>query len=323
MEIAESFGKLFRSGWRPGRSILLCSWDGEEYGLIGSTNFGERHAKVLTKNAVVYLNVDMAVAGKKLMVKATPSLANLISSTLSRIPDPELNQSLLESWDKYLGALGSGSDFSVFLDHLGIISADISFKGEYGVYHSVFDSFHWMEKFGDPEFKYHKAMSQLWGLLAMRIADSRVLAFDYRAYGDRLTYLVNGMKSDFAEFGIDFSPLLSASQNLSLAGISFLKKLDLLRSEGLDSFARKFNSRGYLAERLFLDEDGIPMRKWFKHIVQAPGLDSGYGAVPFPGIVDALEAGNLSQALTQLERVVSRINQVASFVSSNTELALK
>eukprot|EP00475_Leptophrys_vorax_P039791 TRINITY_DN724_c0_g1_i2.p1 TRINITY_DN724_c0_g1~~TRINITY_DN724_c0_g1_i2.p1 ORF type:complete len:655 (+),score=174.54 TRINITY_DN724_c0_g1_i2:1585-3549(+) len=308
LELARGFGSLLQSGWRPSRSIVLCSWDGEELGLLGSTNFGETHADDLSKNAVAYLNVDSAVSGSKLKISLSPSLNPFVSEVLKDIADPvDMSSSLYDTWNKKAGVLGSGSDYTVFLHHLGVASADFSFAGgdKYGVYHSVYDSFYWMEQFGDPHFKLHQTMAQFWGLTALRLAEAAVLPFDYSFYASQLASYLDEVEKMATDAGqpIDFSPLANSILNLAESGLPE------------KTFLESCKGNLFLAEREFLVPEGLPGRIWFKHLIQAPGLDTGYGAVVFPSIVDALQSGNYTLAALEVPRVAARINAAADFLN--------
>ena len=181
LEVARGLGKLLRTGWRPRRTLILCSWDGEEYGLLGSTAWAEQRGPALQQTALAYLNVDVGVAGRDLSVHASPLLAPAIRGAVARLTDPATRQPLAQVWDGVVGDLGSGSDYTVFLDRLGISSVDLSFRRKeaqasaYGVYHSVYDSFSYVEQQVDPDFQYHVLQSQLWGLLALRLASEHVV----------------------------------------------------------------------------------------------------------------------------------------------------
>src|SRR5437763_2356446 len=194
LEAGRAFGQLLKQGWKPRRTIILCSWDGEEYGLIGSTEWAEENAAELQEKAVAYLNVDVAVSGPNYGVSSVPSLWKLIRGATRDVKDPTTGKTLYQQWqdrareqrgeldeesEARIGPLGSGSDYTPFLQHLGIASTDMGFGGDYGVYHSAFDSFYWMSHFGDPDFRYHVAAAQLWGTMAMRLADADGLPFDY------------------------------------------------------------------------------------------------------------------------------------------------
>src|SRR5690349_9372652 len=168
LEVGHGFGELLKQGWKPRRTIILCSWDAEEYGLIGSTEWAEDLAPYLTQKAVAYLNLDAAVSGSNFGASSVPSLWKLLRAVTQEIKDPKSGNSVFQQWNKNntparIQALGSGSDYTPFLQHLGVPSTDMSFNGDYGVYHSAYDSFYWMDHFGDPSFQYHVAVSQLWG----------------------------------------------------------------------------------------------------------------------------------------------------------------
>jgi len=204
LEVARSFGTLLRKGWRPRRTIMLCSWDGEEYGLLGSTAWGELHASLLSEKAVAYLNVDVGVSGRDLSVHVSGLLSGVVRGAINDLTDPASGKPLSQVWDGVMGDLGSGSDYTVFLDRLGIPSLDLSFRQKqaptlYGVYHSVYDSFSYMQQQIDPEFKYHVLQSQLWGLIALRLSEKRVvplapaaLALDLHRYIGYIKGLLDG-----------------------------------------------------------------------------------------------------------------------------------
>src|SRR5260370_20519465 len=210
LEMARGFGRLLKSGWKPRRTIILCSWDGEEYGLIGSTEWAEENATELQQKAVAYLNVDVAVAGANYSVSSVPSLWKLIRAVTHDVRDPKTGKSVYQAWAEHnrenlpeaelydantgaakpveprIGPLGSGSDYTPFLQHLGVPSTDMGFGGDYGVYHSAYDSFYWMTHFGDPDFAYHVAAAQLWGTMGLRLADAEGLPFDYTDYANQI-----------------------------------------------------------------------------------------------------------------------------------------
>src|SRR5256886_266309 len=203
LEVGRAFGQLLKSGWQPRRTIILCSWDGEEYGLIGSTEWAEDNAAELQQKAVAYLNVDVAVDGPNYGASSVPSLWKLIRGATREVKDPKTGKTINQIWNERareqrnetdkdydaearISPLGSGSDYTPFLQHLGIASTDMGFNGDYGVYHSAYDSFYWMTHFGDPDFVYHVAAAQLWGTMAMRLADADGLSFDYTDYANQI-----------------------------------------------------------------------------------------------------------------------------------------
>src|SRR5689334_5570647 len=211
LEVGHGFGELLKQGWKPRRTIILCSWDAEEYGLVGSTEWAEEMADDLRTKAVAYLNLDAAVSGPNFGASSVPSLWKLIRGAARDVKDPKTGKSVYQQWqdrsrenrpegdqdmhEARIAALGSGSDYTPFLQHLGVASTDMSFNGDYGVYHSAYDSFYWMDQFGDPNFTYHVAAAQLWGTLAMRLADADGLPLDYTDYAHKVSdYFTEAMR---------------------------------------------------------------------------------------------------------------------------------
>ena len=218
LELGRGLGQLMKSGWKPSRSIILCSWDAEEQGLIGSTEWAEENAAELKQKAVAYLNMDVAVSGPNFGASSVPSMWKLIRSAAQDVRDPRTGQTIYETWRSRMradlseselydangnekplpapriGALGSGSDYTPFLQHLGVPSLDMGFNGDYGVYHSAYDSFYWMSHFGDPTFQYHVAAAQIWGTITLRLADAAGLPLDYTDYASQLREFVNETK---------------------------------------------------------------------------------------------------------------------------------
>ncbi|KAI8925449.1 hypothetical protein BC831DRAFT_460924 [Entophlyctis helioformis] len=189
LETGVALGRMYQKGWRPDRTIVLASWDGEEYGLLGSTEWVEDHVEILNMTAVAYMNLDSGVSGNRFSASASPSLANLIRDS---------GKSVYKEWARRssngksttkpppVSPLGFGSDFVSFLQHVGVAATDMSFGGNYGVYHSNYDSFHWMEKHGDPKWEYHKTMAKIAGRLVLSLAHLEVLPFEFSSYADEL-----------------------------------------------------------------------------------------------------------------------------------------
>ncbi len=215
MELTRAFGKLTKEGIRPRRTLVICSWDGEEIGLTGSTEWGEQFADELRAKAVAYINVDEATSGAKFHGQAVASLAPMLVETTRSLQDPS-GKSLYEAWKETAarekdeghqsgqmndsGAadsgladtrIGSGSDHTVFLNFVGMPVIGLQFDGDYGVYHSAYDDFYWMNHFGDPGYRYHTLMSQLWGVTALRLANADLLPFDFASYAGNIRQFVN------------------------------------------------------------------------------------------------------------------------------------
>ena len=213
LDVARSVSQLVLQGYKPQRELVFCSWDAEEYGLLGSTAFVERHNASLVKNAVAYLNVDTAVTGGSFSVSASPSLSPLIHSVADSVPYPGgVGGTLKNNWAGQVSALGSGSDYTAFLHHYGIPAVDMSFDGPYGVYHSVYDSMNWMKSFGDPTFQYYVTATQTFGLVAMRLADREILALDYTSTASAMQEYLSSVEqlASEAQMQIDFTALSTA-----------------------------------------------------------------------------------------------------------------
>jgi N-acetylated-alpha-linked acidic dipeptidase len=351
IELGRGLGQMLKSGWKPRRSIVLCSWDAEEQGLIGSTEWAEEKASELREKAVAYLNMDAAVSGPNFGASSVPSMWKLIYEAAREVRDPKTGKSVYEAWrdrawesapesDRYdangnekqkssprIGALGSGSDYTPFLQHLGVPALDMSFGGDYGVYHSAYDSFYWMAHFGDPTFQYHVAAAQIWGTVALRLANSSGLPFDYTDYADQLrdfvnetTRLANQKKVGDA---FDAKSLLKAIENFGDEAEKMHKRrMDLEKQESNSSSAerlRRINDALMQTERAFIDERGLRGRKWFKHQVYAPGFFTGYAALPFPDLRQAIEDGRTADAREAANRITDAIDRATEILKKGRE----
>ncbi|XP_062214374.1 probable glutamate carboxypeptidase VP8 [Phragmites australis] len=306
LDIARRFGIMLQSGWTPRRSIILCSWDAEEFGMIGSTEWVEENLADLHSKAVAYLNVDCAVQGVGLFAGSTPQLDKLLVDVTRQVKDPDVTGKMVyDTWNEMNGGISIerlgriDSDFSPFLHHAGIPSVDLYYGKEFPGYHTALDSYNWMEKHGDPLFLRHLAITEIWGLLALRLADDPVLPFDYQAYASQLQEHTNA----FAAVVNNSRPidLMNGFINdLSGAAMEVLKEAKKLQQLDLyDEHAmmrrRLLNDRLLLAERSFLQAEGLQGRGWFKHLLYSPPEDYESKLPFFPGIADAISrSGNLS-----------------------------
>jgi N-acetylated-alpha-linked acidic dipeptidase len=335
MEMTRALGELKKAGIRPRRTLVVCSWDGEEVALTGSTEWGEHFADELKQKAVAYLNVDSSVSGPNLDGSAVASLAPTLVEVTRAIPAPG-GSSLYEEWRKSRaegasggaaspGAkdeqlvnvqIGSGSDHTVFLNHLGIPTVGLGFDGPYGVYHSMYDNHYWMTNFGDPGFKYHRTMAQLWGVLALRLANADVLPFDFAFYGQTLRGFVRELeKANPAMKGqLDLAPLQRATVDFQTAGRALKHEIEkrLAGENGITAEqSAALNRAAMQIERNWLHADGIPGRPWFKHLLYAARYT--YAHLELPGLTEAVEARNW-----ELAREQARLLQAA--VEKNTAL---
>jgi len=347
LEVAKGLGQLLATGWRPRRSIMLLSWSGEEYGLLGSTAWSEVHAHTPTlSRALAYLNVDTGVSGRHFRAMGTPSLGRVLTAALGAVDDPgRPGHTLAEHWDDGdLYALGSGSDYTAFIDHLGIPSLDMAFwpDAAYGVYHSTFDSFEWMDTVGDPGFKYHVAMAQVWGLIALRLAGSQldgttsqttigearntqhaahILPLNFTLQAEAIGGYIaaakarpNGTRVDFAALDAAHARFAAAAQRVGAAEAALTRSGDSAAIAAL-------NERLAYVERRFLAPNGLPGRKYFKHVLQAPGLYTGYAPKTLPGVYDAVSSGDFATANAQAQVAAERIEAAAAFLSGDKSRA--
>ena len=205
-KLPESLGELAKEGVRPKRTIVFAAWDAEEFGILGSTEWVEELKTELQQKVIAYLNVDIAATGRQFYVSATPSLRGVIRDVTENVIDPRTLKSVYENWRTrqnqeipQIGNLGSGSDHSSFVGYAGISAVSMGFGGAYGVYHAMQDTFYWMEHFGDPTFQYQVTMSKIWGTLALQLANSDILPFDYETYATDLMIPVKLLQNSGSE----------------------------------------------------------------------------------------------------------------------------
>lgn len=371
IEETKALGDLLKTGWKPKRSIIYCSWDGEEPGLLGSTEYAEAHDKELQQKTVVYINSDSNGRGF-LGAGGSQALESFIDEITNGITDPQTKVSvfdrkkamqlvnakstsdkkeILERKGEKLEALGSGSDFSSFLQHLGIPTLDFGFGGEDGggEYHSIYDSFDDYKRFKDPDFAYGVTLAQTAGHSVLRMADAEVLPFDFRSlqatiakYATELTKLTDDTReatkidnqliqaNDYALAAdpthlykapvakdtvppIDFKPLTGALDSLKKSA----DKLAAYWSAAAlkDGDHDKLNKLLYHAEQQLLAAEGLPRRGWYKHTIYAPGFYTGYGVKTIPGIREAIEQRNWDEVKQQIGVVAGRINALAGYLA--------
>jgi N-acetylated-alpha-linked acidic dipeptidase len=373
MELTRSLGALAKQGMRPRRTIVVCSWDGEEVGLTGSTEWGEQFADDLRAKAVAYINVDEATSGPDFYGEAVASLAPMLVETTRTLKDPS-GKSLYEAWKarverakkegKQSGQfndsgivddnladtrIGSGSDHTVFLNFLGVPVLGLGFVGDYGVYHSAYDDFYWMNHFGDPGYRYHTLMSQLWGVTALRLANADLFPFDFATYAANIRQFVNDLASKNksvvlgeadkkrsvilsgvdvepseaatqskdplqpAQAMLDLSPVMKAIDAFEAAGKRLNESLSgQLATNTIDpKHAFTLNHGMMLVERNWLNPDGIPGRPWFKHTLY--GARFTYAHLELPGLTEAVEKQDWPTSQQQAE-ILQRALQ------TNTEL---
>jgi len=323
IELTRALGQLAKQGMRPRRTIVVCSWDGEEVGLTGSTEWGEQFADDLRAKAVAYINVDEATSGPNFHGQAVASLAPMLEETTRSLQDPS-GKNLYDAWKATVerekasaqsgpfnsGVLtstladtriGSGSDHTVFLNFIGMPVIGLGFEGDYGVYHSAYDDFFWMNHFGDPGYRYHTLTSQLWGVTALRLANADLLPFDFASYASNIRQFVAELVNGKGMSKLDLTGARKEIDNFEAAG----KRLDESMAQSLASgkinpaVEQALNQGMMQVERNWLNPDGIPGRPWFKHILY--GARFTYAHLELPGLTEAVENQDWPTARQQAE----------------------
>jgi N-acetylated-alpha-linked acidic dipeptidase len=345
LEAVHGFGELLKGGWRPQRTIVFGSWDAEEQGLIGSTEYAEQYADSL-KNAVAYFNMDVGVSGPDFGASSVPSLKGFLREIARSVPSPQ-GGTVYDAWklqsenaqskreivdegsyaerrgdadhgDVHVGDLGSGSDYSAFLQHLGVPSTDIGSNGPYGVYHSVFDNYAWFTRFADPTFGYEQEMARVFGLEVLRMAGADALPFDYESYGDEVRQHLERAQRRAQELGWkdkpDFTATLKAAAHLAAAGQAARRAAASATGPRL----LRVNAAQMEAERAMLGK-GLPHRPWFRHTIYAPGEYTGYAAVVIPGVNESMDRDDLAGVGAALEEVTAALERAASVLESAVE----
>jgi N-acetylated-alpha-linked acidic dipeptidase len=331
LEAVRGIGVLLAQGWKPRRTLVFGSWDAEEEGLIGSTEWVEEHTKQLA-HAVAYINTDASVSGIHFEASAVPSLKQFIREVTMEVASPR-GGSVYDEWKKDLadattrrhlgkefneapatslaagevrvGDLGSGSDYTPFLQHLGVPSTDIGSTGAYGVYHSAFDNYAWFVMNADPTFVYEQQMARIFGLEVLHMVDADVLPYDYVTYARQIqTYLfaAQARAKDTGLAGIDFNAAQAAANRFA--------------AEATIVYGKQVSGKGNLAtlntslravEEDMLAPEGLPGRPWFRHTIFAPGEYTGYAAVVIPGVNEAIDAKDAVRAQSQLANVTAAL----------------
>ena len=377
MEEAKSIGELIKNGYKPKRTLVYCAWDAEEPGLIGSTEWVEDHLAELKQKAVVYINSDGNGRGF-LSAAGSHALESMIDGIAKDVIDPQTKVSVFDRLkarevvsagsDKSkkdnmakksmtIGALGSGSDYSSFLQYAGIPSLNIAFGGENpgGEYHTAYDSYDFYSRFGDPGFNYGRALSQTIGRAVLRMADANTLPFEFKnlhktisSYVAEMINMTDQMRESTAVYNqiisgnnyqlaadptkteklpirkvevpfIDFSALQNSLVNLDRSATALS---DRIAKGNISSTSLKaLNEALYMAEQKLLTSTGLPRRPWYKHTIYAPGFYTGYGVKTMPGVREAIEQRDWKEAQDQIEIAAKAISRLAEHLNNTTKLA--
>jgi len=378
LEEARSLGLLLKMGWKPRRTIIYCAWDGEEPMLLGSTEWVETHAEELRQHAAVYINTDGNDRGV-LNMNGSHSLEHFINGVAREIEDPETKMTvwkraqlnaiseaksaddkkeLRQRADLRIGALGSGTDFTAFIDHMGIATLDLGYGGEdeQGIYHSIYDDFYWYTHFSDTNFVYGRALAQTVGTSVLRLADAEVLPFDFVNFADTVeTYLKNLQKLladkqeeirernqelDEGMFKatfdprrptvapsreevpphMNFAPMQNAIDSLSRSARLYQEALARTQASlSDDKFAAKAAALNRVlmdSERKLTNDEGLPRRSWYKHLLYAPGVYTGYGVKTVPGVREGIEQKRYAEAEQEITRVAKALENESALIES-------
>ncbi len=332
LEAVRGIGVLIHQGWRPRRTIVFCSWDAEEEGLVGSTEWVEQQGHALS-SAVAYFNVDVGVSGPDFSASAVPSLKEFVRDIARSVPSPVAGSVYLQWHIKslsgehhssnapaenndqvQLGDLGSGSDFTPFLQHAGVPSTEVTSSGPYGVYHSAFDDMAWYTENADPDFVYLQEIARVFGLEAMRMADADVLPFDYVAYAREISAYIDAAKRKASDDGLgslDFAPAQAAASRFAAAA----QRVHALQSAPSGNLA-PLNLALRQAETAFLSDSGLPGRPWYRHTIYAPGMLTGYAAVVIPGVNEAIDARDPALAAQQLTVLTQALDRAENALNT-------
>jgi N-acetylated-alpha-linked acidic dipeptidase len=344
LEVMQILGKLKAQGWRPLRSIIFASWDAAEYNLMGSTEWVEDNLHELRRSAVAYINVGAAVSGTKFEASASPLYKRALQRVLGRVSDPTQNKTFGQIWEEQgsdLKGLGSGGDYVAFQDLAGTSSIDMGFRGDALPYHSCYDTYEWMERFGDPDFSYHKALAEIWVLLILELSQEMLVPFNFHDYSSSLTTQLEKlttysetrgapMPNEQGKGGFDMTAMYDAARSLKKSAHDLDEwenwwRGQVMGSGGLETNALAAQRMAYNSKLSDFETDlldisrtenkngpfGVPGREQFKHVVFGPQEWSGYGESYFPFIRDAIDAKDWEFAQTQVEKT-ARIISAAS-----------
>ncbi len=333
MELARAFAKAKKAGWRPRRTVMFANWDAEEFTLTGSTEWGEDNRDWLEKNLVAYINVDSSACGKNFSVQAVPCLSPLIIQTMKEVNDPGTGHTVFDCWLKgpsegstigistgsgKIDPIGSGTDHAVFLNHIGAPALNMTFSGDYGVYHSMYDNYYWMSHFGDPGMLYTATLAKMWAHMTIELAFNPLIPLDYEVHAQELRDYLEEWEKLYDPSQVEskeLNELLHDMEKTASVLTPYLKGKKELGGNISEEDIRKANRLLIQIERDFTNPEGIPKRKWYKHLVF--GARFTYDDLLFPSLTEAAEEGNIEgvrQSVLRLENSVkkatSRLEQI-------------
>lgn len=338
VSVLESARAVLASGIRPRRTLVFATWDAEEWGLIGSTEYVEEDSARLVRGGVAYLNQDASALGPIFGGGGSPSLRATLRDVARIVPDPSGRGSVYEAWRRSAGAAegqepsmgdpGGGSDFAGFYNHLGIPHADWGFGGAYGVYHSQYDSYAWMERFGDPNFTSHAAAARVGAALLLRLANADVVPYDYEEFARTMRGYLPMMEAAARRAGweVPMTPLGDAIGRMQQAAAGFAAARDARLGAGAPPRAVLARTNDALrgVERALTRPEGLRTRPWFRALIYAADENNGYSNVVFPSVTEAIRAGDRALTEREVADLVSRFDAAtAALVAARDAIAAR
>lgn len=334
LEAARAISEQVKAGKRPKRTIMFATWDAEEWGLLGSTEFVEEDSLRLSKSAVAYLNQDDVAQGPNFSGGGSPSLRGLLRDVAKEVPDPSRQGSVYDVWRKranlaadslepQMGDPGGGSDFAGFYNHLGIPIADWGFGGPTGVYHSAYDSYHWVSKFGDPNFEFHATNARIGAAALLRIANAEILPYDYVEYARTMRRFTSQVGQTLADkhWQLSAAGLMAAVGSMESAAVAFAVARDRALATQLSPVTEKQVNAALLGvERQLTRPQGLVTRPWFRNLIYAADENNGYSTMVLPSVNEAIRLGNEAVAGRELADLVQRFNMAARALQMATGL---
>ncbi len=329
LEAAQAVAELARRGIRPRRTIVFATWDAEEWGLVGSTEYVEDDSLRLLRGAVAYLNQDVSAQGIQFGGGGSPSLRAVLRDVTRSVQDPRGRGSIYQVWREGTGTRadtleppagdpGGGSDFAGFYNHLGIPHADWGFGGPSGIYHSAYDTHEWMRRFGDPDFAYHATSARIGAALALRLANADILPYDYVEFARTMRRYLPAVERGLAARGWDptlAAPLSAAIARMEAAAAAFATARDSALSAGVAKAARDAANRSLLAvERSLTRPTGLRSRPWYRSLIYASDVDNGYSTMSFPGVNEAIRYGDEAAVREEIADLARRFDAATAAV---------
>jgi N-acetylated-alpha-linked acidic dipeptidase len=337
LEAARTIAEQVKAGRRPKRTIIFATWDAEEWGLLGSTEFVEEDSLRLSRSAVAYLNQDDVAQGTNFSGGGSPSLRALLRDVAKQVPDPSRQGSVYDVWRKranlaadtlepQMGDPGGGSDFAGFYNHLGIPIADWGFGGPQGVYHSAYDSYHWMSKFGDPNFEFHATNARIGAAALLRLANAEILPYDYVEYARTMKRFVAQTGQSIADkhWKLSAAELSSAVGRMESAAVVFAAARDrALGAQLSPATAKRVNAALLGVERQLIRPQGLVTRPWFRNLIYASDENNGYSTMVLPSVNEAIRLGDEAAAARELTDISQRFDAATRVLQVATGLLQK